>query len=132
MFDLGLVGIKATLLVYLAETVSHPLVCHAIDYTHPRQVVLVHAAVLEFRIFSPMFGYVACPHIRDYRRASNFRRCCRKWLEQGERTALVEACEKVDPSRQGRIPVGAIGTVLAAVASEVNPHAVMPHATYKT
>ena len=45
----------------------------------------------------------------------------RKWLEPGERAALAEACGEVDPGRLGRIPVAAIGKVLAAVGSEVNP-----------
>eukprot|EP00752_Nemacystus_decipiens_P005701 g5159.t1 len=42
----------------------------------------------------------------------------RKWLEPWERTALVQACDEVDPGRLGRIPVAAIGKVLAAVGSE--------------
>lgn len=43
----------------------------------------------------------------------------RKWLEPHERKALVEACREVDPGRLGRIPVAAIGKILATVGSEV-------------
>jgi len=43
----------------------------------------------------------------------------RKWLEPCERTALVQACAEFDPGRLGRIPVAALGKVLAAVGSEV-------------
>ncbi|CAM9467596.1 unnamed protein product [Ectocarpus sp. 12 AP-2014] len=42
----------------------------------------------------------------------------RKWLEQGERAALVEACRQVDPGQTGRIPMSAMGKVLDAVGSE--------------
>lgn len=45
----------------------------------------------------------------------------RKWLEQGERAALVEACRQVDPGQTGRIPISAMGKVLGAVGSEVSP-----------
>lgn len=43
----------------------------------------------------------------------------RKWLEPHERTALVEACQQVDPEGAGRIPVAAIGNIMATVGAEV-------------
>ncbi|CAB1099448.1 unnamed protein product [Ectocarpus sp. CCAP 1310/34] len=42
----------------------------------------------------------------------------RKWLEEGERAALVEACRKVDPGQKGRIPISAMGKVLGDVGFE--------------
>lgn len=47
----------------------------------------------------------------------------RKWLEQGERADLVEACRQVDPGQTGRIPISEMGKVLGAVGSEVSPFA---------
>lgn len=44
---------------------------------------------------------------------------CRKWWEPSERSALVQACDEIDPGRLGRVPVAAIGKILAAVGSEV-------------